>query len=113
MYACQDGTVNTESFWVSVYKQGCKTVHGKVVVRPSLEEDNQVELEAQDGITFERLHGSSVGVGRPDIRKLTTTSPQTSFQVSCPTLKVENTLLRLPKQVARDVLPKGVCSRFI
>ena len=58
----QDGTVSSESFWVSVYRQGSPSVHGRVQVKPSLEDENEVEVEARDGVSFSRVAGSSVSL---------------------------------------------------
>lgn len=50
----QDGTIGAEPFWISVYREGSPSVHGKVLVKASLEHEDQVDLEPQGDIDFER-----------------------------------------------------------
>lgn len=84
-----DGTIGAEPFWVSVYREGSTSVHGKVLAKASMEKENQVDLEAQGDIDFERQTSSS-------------------FLVGCSDLNVPKTTLKMPTQTHKSLISKGI-----
>jgi hypothetical protein len=80
----QDGTIGAEAFWVSAYREGSPSVHGKVLVKPSLDGDSSVEFEAQGGIEFEWL--SSV------CRPIFARNDATELTVALPTVRLHNSM---------------------
>ncbi|TDL18691.1 WD40 repeat-like protein [Rickenella mellea] len=76
----QDGTIQSEDFWVSCYKTGSQSVHGKVGVSRG---QNGAELESRLGVQFDRTTGAA-------------------FNVACAGLSIPPTRVRLPRQVIRD-----------
>lgn len=86
-----DGTIGAEAFWVSVYRKDSPSVHGKVMVKASMESENQAELEPQGDFDFQRQTSSS-------------------FLVECTKLKVPTTSVKMPKQVLKSLVSKGIDS---
>ncbi|PIL24960.1 hypothetical protein GSI_12847 [Ganoderma sinense ZZ0214-1] len=72
-----DGTLPEDNFWVSCYKHGEPSVHGKVSA--ALDEQNRdlVLFEAHDGVEF-KDYGKS------------------TFSISCPSLDVHETRIAVP-----------------
>lgn len=52
----RDGVVPDETFWVSCYKTGEPSVHGKVRAALDEKDRNLVQFEAQGGVEFEHVH---------------------------------------------------------
>ncbi|THH03629.1 hypothetical protein EW145_g6130 [Phellinidium pouzarii] len=82
----QDGVVPEEDIWMSCYKTGEPSVHGKV--RVSLGEKGEggsrkVELKSRDGVLLEK-------------------ATRGQYTASCSSLAVPPTIIRLPKHVVRD-----------
>lgn len=74
----RDGTVDSEDIYLSAYKSGSPSVHGKVSV--FLDSSSSVpSLEARDGVELER-------------------SGTHAFTASCSALNVSKTMLRVPRQ---------------
>lgn len=48
----EDGMVPEDSFWVSCYKTGENSVHGKVRLTLNEHDRNVVDYEGQDGVQF-------------------------------------------------------------
>ncbi|KZV78215.1 WD40 repeat-like protein, partial [Exidia glandulosa HHB12029] len=88
----RESVVASEDFWISCYREGSTSVHGKVNV------SHDAGLVARDGVLFEREAGSS-----------------TSFTATCAALEISPTRVRIPRQTiqldsavtAFDVTPDG------
>lgn len=80
------------------------------MVKASMEHENQADLEPQGDIDFERQN--SVGYRSKDGYFCTgtelSTSMQASFLVGCSKLGVPPTSVRMPKQVLKSLVSKGV-----
>ena len=112
MLRLQDGTIGAEPFWVSVYREGSTSVHGKVLAKASSEHENQVDLEPQGDIEFERQTSVSLKGQTMYERhvRLTIFLAQSSFLVGCSTLNVPKTTLKMPRQTHKSLVSKGVSS---
>ncbi|TFY70252.1 hypothetical protein EVG20_g2761 [Dentipellis fragilis] len=79
------GTVPAESFWVSFYKQGEPSIHGKV--HCTLDETDprrdRITMQPRDGVEFDRLH-------------------EYRYTASCLGLSIPSTAIVLPSQVYAD-----------
>ncbi|KLO13392.1 WD40 repeat-like protein [Schizopora paradoxa] len=75
----QDG-LDPEDFWVSCYKTGSASVHGKVRVT---KEDGEVHLASRQGVEFIR-------------------GQRSLHTAACPDLSIPPTRIRVPRRVLRD-----------
>lgn len=55
----RDGAVPDESFWLSCYKTGETSVHGKVRAKLDERDRNLVTFEGSGGVDFKQAHGVS------------------------------------------------------
>ncbi|KDQ52262.1 hypothetical protein JAAARDRAFT_40382 [Jaapia argillacea MUCL 33604] len=78
-----EGLIPAEDFWISCYKFGDTSVHGKVKVSASEGNRSEVRLDARDGVEIEKLGGGS-------------------YTVACPALAIPHTKIALPRQVFSD-----------
>ncbi|GFZ46381.1 hypothetical protein JCM24511_04628 [Saitozyma sp. JCM 24511] len=74
----EQGTVMREDIWISGYKAGSSSVHGKA--RVEMQEGGGASLTPRDGVNVER-------------------TSKTNFLVSVPALQVERLPVRFPRQV--------------
>ncbi|WOO78442.1 Proteasomal ATPase-associated factor 1 [Vanrija pseudolonga] len=74
----EQGVVLREDFWVSGYKSGTTSVHGKVRVEAA--DGGGVDIEPRDGVRIERLSKSN-------------------FVISVPSLGINSLSVRFPRQV--------------
>ncbi|CAL1716002.1 unnamed protein product [Somion occarium] len=83
----QEGIIPDDSFWVSFYKSGEPSVHGKVHL--TLDEENRdlVRFEGRGGVVFEHRGGRD-------------------YYVACPTLSVPETRVVVPSRQYSDPLPR-------
>ncbi|KAL5532436.1 hypothetical protein ACEPAF_6006 [Sanghuangporus sanghuang] len=84
----RDGTVVAEDIWLSCYKTGSQSVHGKVRVGLGERQGEQsgtrtVELVSRDGVHLER-------------------GDRGNYIASCETLSIPPTTIRVPRYVVRD-----------
>ncbi|KAJ8519823.1 hypothetical protein ONZ45_g3258 [Pleurotus djamor] len=82
----QSGIVPYDSFWLSCYKEGSSSVHGKV--KAELDDDDprreKVKFTGQEGVSLASTEGNP------------------SYLASCPALSIVNTPLSLPIQEYED-----------
>ena len=51
----RDGVVHDESFWISCYKTGEPSVHGKVLATLDAKDRNLVQFDGQGGVDFRHV----------------------------------------------------------
>ncbi|KAJ8490196.1 hypothetical protein ONZ51_g2455 [Trametes cubensis] len=97
-----DGLAPEDTFWISCYKQGQPSVHGKATATLDERDRNLVLYEGRDGVQF-RSHGQdrySVGCPALSLDETCIATPVASYQISVD--------LRKQSQItAFDVAPDG------
>ncbi|TFK50371.1 WD40 repeat-like protein [Heliocybe sulcata] len=79
----RSGLVINEDIWISCYRLGSTSVHGKVRLSLNEKDRSQVSLDARDGVEINSLGGSS-------------------YTVACPSLSIAPTRIAFPRQTFSD-----------
>ena len=96
----REGTVFSEDFWISCYRQNEPSVHGKVRAELDGKDRHFVSLKGRDGVEIKR--GEQVRCGstiRPPLvlkDKLFLSPLKRSYLVSCPQLGITETRVTVP-----------------